>query len=60
MKQFSCGDVVPGCTAHFQGATTEAILKDVAVHAKNDHGMTVIPQEVIDHVLAQIKDISAN
>jgi len=60
MKQFSCGDVVPGCTAHFSGASNDDILKQVAIHAKGDHGMTVIPQEVIDHVLAQIKDVSAN
>ena len=33
MKQFRCGDVVPGCTSAFVG-TDDEILGQVAAHAR--------------------------
>ena len=55
MKQFSCGDVVPGCKAHFQAATEEEILGQVAGHAQQDHGMTEIPASLVEHVRSLIQ-----
>ena len=49
MKQFSCGDVVPGCSRRFTG-TEDQILSQVAVHAAADHGMDSIPDEVVAQV----------
>lgn len=54
MKQFSCGAVVPGCTATFTGESEDDILGQVAAHAKADHGMDDVPAEVVDKVKANI------
>jgi predicted small metal-binding protein len=54
MKQFSCGAVVPGCTATFSADTDEGILTQVAEHARRDHGMDTVPSEVADQVRANI------
>ena len=56
MKQFSCGAVVPGCTAKFEGADDAEILAKVAEHAQADHGMDDVPPAVVDQVLANITD----
>ena len=57
MKQFSCGAVVPGCTAPFTGETEEDVLGQVAVHAREDHGMDEVPAEVVAQVREQIADV---
>lgn len=56
MKQFSCGAVVPGCTASFSAESEEAILSQVAEHAQKDHGMAEVPPEVVQQVRANITD----
>ncbi len=58
MKRFSCGDVVPGCTKTFQGKTDDEILRQVGAHAVEDHGMTVVPQAVVDQVRLHIHDVA--
>jgi predicted small metal-binding protein len=55
MKTFACGAVVPGCVATFQADTDEAILAQVATHARDDHGMTEIPDELVGQVCAHIQ-----
>jgi len=60
VKQFSCGDVVPGCTARFQGSTDEEILGAVAIHARQDHGMTDIPASLVSQVRSMIKTVPAS
>ena len=55
MKEFSCGDVVPGCSARFTGATNEEILSAVAKHAREDHGLEAVPPALIDQVIAAIR-----
>ncbi len=59
MKQFSCGAVVPGCTATFTGQSDDEILGKVATHAKEDHGMQEVAPEVVDAVKANIEDVPA-
>lgn len=54
MKQFACGDLVPGCDATFTGDTDDDILGQVANHATNDHGMTDIPDELVAQVRQRI------
>jgi len=51
MKEFSCGDVVPGCKAHFRARTEEDLLKQVADHARDGHGI----REVSTELVAQVK-----
>jgi len=55
MKSFSCGAVVPGCTARFTGESEEEILGKVAEHARQDHGMTDIPAELVEQVRSKIQ-----
>ncbi len=55
MKSFSCGSVVPGCTAHFSASTEEGILEQVARHAREDHGMTEVPGELVAQVRQNIR-----
>ena len=57
MKQLACGSVVPGCTAVFRAETEQEILRQVAVHAREDHGMEEIPFEVVEQVRANIEDV---
>jgi predicted small metal-binding protein len=54
MKQFACGTVVPGCTAEFEGTDEAQILEQVAEHARRDHGMTEVPQSVVEQVRENI------
>jgi predicted small metal-binding protein len=56
MKSFSCGAVVPNCTATFTGETEGDILTQVAEHARRDHGMSSVPAEVADQVRMNIRD----
>lgn len=57
MKQFCCGDVVPGCKAVFREQTEEGILNAVARHARQDHGMVDIPVALIAQVRSHISSI---
>jgi predicted small metal-binding protein len=54
MKEFSCGVVVPGCTATFQGESEDELLERVAAHARDEHGMPEVPDEVVDTIRAAI------
>ena len=56
MKQFSCGAVVPGCTATFTAETEDEILQQVGAHAQADHGMDDVPDEVVAQVRENIHD----
>lgn len=53
MKQFACGDVVPGCTRTFTGTDSD-ILRAVAAHAHSDHGLNSIPDTLIAQVRGHI------
>ncbi len=57
MKQFSCGAVVPGCTATFSAETEDELLGQVAAHAQADHGMDSVPDEVVEQVRANIQEV---
>lgn len=56
MKQFSCGAVVPGCDAKFEGDTVEEILAQVHEHATHDHGLQEVTPELVEQVQANIHD----
>ena len=56
MKEFACGAVVPGCAAKFEGETVDDILGKVAVHAREEHGMEEVPDEVVEQVKAGITE----
>jgi predicted small metal-binding protein len=54
MKSFACGDVVPGCDAHWVCGTDDEILVAVAQHAADAHGLTSVPAELVGAVRAAI------
>jgi predicted small metal-binding protein len=58
MKEFACGDVVPGCSATFQGQTDEDILRQIGPHAKDAHGMADIPDDLRTQVQSLIRTAS--
>jgi len=57
MKTFACGDVIPGCGAHFSAADEGGIFAQVAAHAAADHGVTDITPELVQAVRARITTV---
>jgi predicted small metal-binding protein len=55
-KAMKCGDVVPGCPFVARGDTEQQVLARAAEHAKEDHGMETIPNDVLLKVKAAIHD----
>ena len=55
MKTFACGAVVPGCTATFTAESEEGILEQVARHARDDHDLPEVPDELVRQVLANLR-----
>ncbi len=51
VKQFACGDVIPGCQNVFSG-TDDEIFDAVAVHASTEHHLTIAP----NLLRAQVRD----
>ena len=59
MKEFRCGALVPGCWATFQGESDDEILRQVAVHAREEHGMDHVPPDKVDEIRAGISEREA-
>ena len=56
MKTFSCGEIVPDCPAVFTGRGYEDLLRQVADHAREVHGLLSVPSEVTAAVRAAAAD----
>ena len=56
MKQFACGELVPGCAHVLSADSVDEILEQVAVHARDDHGMPEVPPEVADRIRERITE----
>jgi predicted small metal-binding protein len=54
-KHFACGSVVPDCMFTVTAATEEELLKKVAGHAAEVHGITEITPELVSQVRAAIE-----
>ena len=57
MKQFNCGDVVPGCGWVTEAEGEQEILVEISEHARDEHGMDEVPPEVADTIRAAIRDV---
>jgi predicted small metal-binding protein len=55
-KELKCGDVVPGCGHVIKGQNEQEVLSKAAEHAKKDHGMESIPDDVLKKVKSAIHD----
>jgi predicted small metal-binding protein len=56
MKVLRCGDLMPGCSFVAEGQDVAEVMAKGAEHAKRDHGMAVIPPDLVAKVQAAIKD----
>ncbi|HEX7140063.1 MAG TPA: DUF1059 domain-containing protein [Vicinamibacterales bacterium] len=54
IKAIACGDVVPGCAFRAEAATEEELLKKVAAHARDVHGVAEVTPELLSKVRAAI------
>jgi predicted small metal-binding protein len=57
MKQFKCGDVVPGCQWVTRSDDDQQLMQEIGVHARDAHGMDEVPPEVVDQIRAVITEV---
>ncbi len=57
MKQFRCGDVVPGCQWVTRHEDEQELFEEIHVHARDAHGMDVVPPEVVDAIRDVITEV---
>ena len=55
-KVLKCGDLNPGCSFEARGSDENEVLQKAAQHAKTDHGLTTIPQEMMSQARNAIRD----
>jgi predicted small metal-binding protein len=55
-KEIACNDVVPGCQFKTTAATEDELVKKVAQHAREAHGLAEVTPEVLAKVKAAIKE----
>ncbi len=60
MKEFRCGDVVPGCEYVTTGESDEEIMRNVARHAGAAHGLNPVPGEIVEKVRTAIREGSGS
>lgn len=56
-KKFACGDVVDGCGWSATADDEVGLFEKISEHAKNEHNMTDIPDEIIQKVKSKIQDV---
>lgn len=54
-KRMACGDVVPGCKFEASASTEEELMKHVAAHAAEVHGVKEVTPELAEQVKAAIR-----
>jgi predicted small metal-binding protein len=57
-RTLACGEVMPECSATFQGDTDEEVLAQAGQHAANDHGMTDLDENTVATIRGKIRDQS--
>jgi predicted small metal-binding protein len=55
-KKFACGDVVNGCAWTTRANTDEELFASISEHAKTVHGMTEIPDALLQKVKSKIQN----
>jgi predicted small metal-binding protein len=54
-QHIACGDIVPGCTFTASAETAEELVKKVAAHAAEKHGVTEVSPELAAKVQSAIR-----
>jgi predicted small metal-binding protein len=57
MKQFKCGDVVPGCQWVTRNDDEKELFEEIHTHARDVHGMDEVPPEVVDAIQRVITEV---
>ena len=59
VKEYACGDVVPGCGAHFRAADEAEMLALCTVHAQHAHGRTepAMPDDLVGRIRAAMREV---
>ena len=57
MKQFRCGDVVPGCQWVTRSEDDEELFDAIQSHARDQHAMDEVPPEVVDQIRSVITEV---
>jgi predicted small metal-binding protein len=57
MKQFRCGDVVPGCQWVTRNEDETELFEEISSHARETHGMDEVPPEVVAQIQAVITEV---
>jgi predicted small metal-binding protein len=52
--KLACGDVMPGCAARFESNDHDELMRQVAAHAAEAHGITEITPDVAQAVEGKI------
>lgn len=56
MKEFRCGDVVPGCDYVTTGESDEEIMRNIGPHAVEAHGLNPVPPDIAEKVRSAIRE----
>jgi predicted small metal-binding protein len=57
MKQFKCGDVVPGCQWVTRNEDENELFEEIGSHARDTHGMDEVPPEVVAAIRNVITEV---
>lgn len=57
MKQFRCGDVVPGCQWVTRSEDERELFEQISSHARDTHAMDEVPPEVADAISRVITEV---
>jgi predicted small metal-binding protein len=56
MKTIACGDLVPGCDFKAEAESEDELLRKVAVHAREAHGINEVTPDLMNQVRSKIRD----
>jgi predicted small metal-binding protein len=56
MKEIHCGEFIAGCPHISRGKTLDELMADVREHARRDHGMTEIDENLRAELLKAVKE----
>jgi predicted small metal-binding protein len=57
MKEIHCGEFIAGCPHVSRAATTEELMEAVRGHARADHGLSEIPEDLKLELLSAIREV---
>lgn len=56
MKEIHCGEFIAGCPHVSRGETMDELMSSVRDHAREDHGMTEIDEELRTELVKAIRE----